>query len=201
MINSLRACLLALCLCLSARATTVIAPSFDELVQASELVFRGRVTALKSDWTGEGENRRIATWVTFAVERTLRGTTEAEITLEFLGGEVEGRRLRLAGFPAFEVGERGVFFVENRSGRVCPLMRLRHGRYRILEEKTDEAVKERIVRDDYSALHAVEGVVAPLGEPGGPQVAALATALTLENFEAAILTRSAQLPSAASAQR
>lgn len=200
MLNYLRACIVALCLCFSAQATTVIAPSFDELVQQSELVFRGRVTSLKSAWTGEGESRRIATWVNFAVERTLRGTTDKEITLEFIGGEVEGRRLRLAGFPAFEVGERGVFFVENRTGRVCPLMRLRHGRYRVVEENEGTEVKERILRDDYSALRSVEGVATPLGEHSGPQVAAYAMALTLENFETAVLARSAQLPSPSAAQ-
>jgi hypothetical protein len=118
----------------TSRATTVVPPSFDELVRESELIFRGRVTAVKSDWSGEGKGRAPATWVTFAVERTLRGSAGDTLTLEYLGGEVGPKRLVLAGWPQFAVGDRGVFFVENREGRGGPLMRLRHGKYRVVSE-------------------------------------------------------------------
>lgn len=187
------------------RATTVVPPSFDELVQESELIFRGRVTAVKSDWSGEGKGRAPATWVTFAVERTLRGSAGETITLEFMGGEVGQKRLVLAGWPQFAVGDRGVFFVENREGRVCPIMRLRHGKYRIVSEGAGAGVAEgeRVLRDDGTPLRAVAEVGTVLGEAAaaGPArasaqatVGAGAGGLTLGEFEAQIAVRSAELP-------
>jgi len=197
------------------RATTVVPPSFDELVRDSELIFRGRVTAVKSDWSGEGKRRAPATWVTFAVERTLRGSVGETITLEFMGGEVGQKRLVLAGWPKFAVGDRGVFFVENREGRVCPLMRLRHGKYRIVgeggggsagaranaEAQGGAVGDERVWRDDGTPLRAVAEVGAVLGEraPAGavPTAAAAGAGnggLTVAEFEAQIAARSAQLP-------
>ncbi|MCX6953539.1 MAG: hypothetical protein NTV51_15420 [Verrucomicrobia bacterium] len=175
-----------------ARATTVVPPSFDELVQASELVFRGRVTAVKSDWAGEGKARHLATWVTFAVERTLRGSAGGEITLEFMGGESGAKRLVLAGWPQFAVGDRGVFFVEQRLGRVCPLMRLRHGKYRIVGEAG--TASERVMRDDGTPLKSATDVSAPLVETSGANRAVTSNeALSLRNFEAQIETRSSEL--------
>jgi hypothetical protein len=195
------------------RATTVMAPSFDELVRESELIFRGRVTAVKSDWSGEGKGRAMATWVTFTVERTLRGNVAETITLEFMGGEVGQKRLVLAGWPKFEVGDRGVFFVENREGRVCPLMRLRHGKYRIVSESDNggavagtagaAAGVERVLRDDGTPLRVVAEVSAALGENvAGESVLGAAvnmasegrSALTLVDFEAQVTARSAALP-------
>lgn len=190
----------------TAGATTVVPPSFDELVRESELIFRGRVTAVKSDWSGEGKGRAPATWVTFAVERTLRGSAGETITLEFMGGEVGQKRLVLAGWPKFEVGDRGVFFVENREGRVCPLMRLRHGKYRIVSESGNgsavAAGVERVWRDDGVPLRAVTEVGAALGErvPAGAvpgTVAAVGAGnggLTLAEFETQIAARSVELP-------
>src|SRR2546425_469890 len=37
-----------------ALATTVIPPSFDDLVGRAEMIFQGTVTDVRSEWTGEG---------------------------------------------------------------------------------------------------------------------------------------------------
>ena len=36
----------------SVRATTVIPPTFDQLVSDAELIFEGTVTDTRSEWTG-----------------------------------------------------------------------------------------------------------------------------------------------------
>ena len=41
----------------SVRATTVIPPTFDELVGQAEVIFEGTVTNVKSEWVGEGAER------------------------------------------------------------------------------------------------------------------------------------------------
>ncbi len=178
----------------AARATTVIPPNFDELVRESELIVRARVTAVKSVWRQSGARPVIATEVTFAIERTLRGTVGETLTLEFLGGVIGDKELRLAGWPRFEVGDRGVFFVEDRMGRACPLMRLGHGRYRIGAETG--STTERVLRDDRSPLRSVQEITAPLAETNRPRRSAssLADALTLPEFEARIVERSSALP-------
>ncbi len=177
----------------AARATTVIPPTFDSLVDDAELVFRGRVIATKSDWSGTGPKRRIATWVTFAVERTLRGEAEPTLTLEFAGGEVDGRRLDVAGWPRFAVGDHGVFFVENRRARLCPLKGVRHGRYRIVADPGTG--REHVLRDDYSPLRMPAEVGRPLAaQSAAPAAAAPGAGLALVQFESLVTARSAQVP-------
>lgn len=191
----IRYILIGFTLGLLAHATTVVPPSFEQLVGRSEAIFRGRVTAVTAGWSGEGGARRIATRVTFAVERALRGTVGDSLTLEFIGGQIGDRRLVVAGTPQFVVGERGVFFVENRTARLCPLLRFGHGRYRITTGEADGI--ERIARDDRSPLAAVEAVREPLAEADATvRSAQVAGGMTVADFEQAILERAAGQPGA-----
>jgi len=57
----------------AANATTVIPPTFDELVTRAETIFEGTVTGMRSEWTGEGANRHIVTYVTFKIEDAIKG--------------------------------------------------------------------------------------------------------------------------------
>jgi hypothetical protein len=196
--KTLRLLAAILCVIAVARGTTVIPPTFDELVRDAELIVRGRVTALRSGWSGTaaGSKPRIATWVTITVERVLRGEAGATLTLEFIGGEVGERRLDVAGWPRFAAGERGIFFVENRQARMCPLVRLRHGRYRIIGDGP-AASAGRVVRDDYSPVEPATDVAVPLAERSEPvRAAAAGSAMSLADFEARIAARAAALPAA-----
>ena len=49
----------------------------EELVERSASVVRSRVSAVRCEWRGEGETRRIVTVVTFAIDETIVGTTAA----------------------------------------------------------------------------------------------------------------------------
>ena len=55
------------------QATTVIPPTFDDLVTKAEIIFQGAVTDVKSQWIGEGAERRIVTFVTFKVDDSIKG--------------------------------------------------------------------------------------------------------------------------------
>jgi len=116
----------------------------------------------------------------------------ATLTLEFIGGERDGRRFGIAGLPKFTSGERGVFFVENRDGRLCPLMRLRHVRYRVAPDSADGT--ERITRDDHSALREPAAVREPLADENAPRAASAGEGMTLVEFERAISARVQQAP-------
>lgn len=171
-----------------ARATTVVPPSFDELVASSELIFRGQVRAIEV--SAEGPRQTIVTHVTFAIERTLRGDPRDTITLHFLGGTFGDRELVFAGSPKFTLGEQGYFFVENGRSRVCPLMRLGHGRYRLLAAPQNAG---QITRDDFTPLRNVAEVALPLGEraelPGTAD-----EGMSVVAFEAAISQQSSLTP-------
>ncbi len=179
---------LGLVLACAARATTVVPPNFDELVHGSELIFRGRVKSVESQWRGDGAERRIATVVAFEVDATIKGEAPAVLTLEFIGGQIGRRRLEIVGLPQFAAGEHGVFFVERREGRICPIARLRHGRYRIVTPPGGDA--PRVLRDDGTPLSGVVAVREPFHEVAAPARAAqVADAMTLAGFEAEIASR------------
>jgi hypothetical protein len=148
-------------------ATTVIAPDFPQLVAEADAIYRGRVTAV--------EARRVAppaggsvikTFVTVAVSRTLKGSDEKEITLEFLGGQIGDEIVEVSGVPKFTVGQHGILFVQQNGRQFCPLVRLGHGRYRILRDATSQ--REYVAREN--------GV--PLGDVGEVELPLAATPLT-----------------------
>jgi len=178
----------AVCVAVTVRATSVVPPTFDELVAGSSLVFRGEVTGVRVGYSGEAGQRHPATFVTFSVERVLKGSAEGPLTLEFMGGEVAGHRLLIAGLPRFVPGERGVFFIEDRAGRLCPVLRLRHGRYRLVKDAATG--HERVARDDGSPLVAATDVQAALGGAEEPRVAAMsADGMELGAFEQAVIAQ------------
>ena len=195
--NPVKFALVSILFWAAAHATSVRPPIFDELVGDSELIFRGRVTEVQTGWEGEATQRHIVTCVTFQVDRTLKGTAPAALTLTFMGGQIDGHRLEIVGQPRFAVGERGVYFVENRGGRLCPLVRLRHGRYRVVaDEKT---ATERIARDDFTPLLVVAQVSDPLPDSTVSRRAQSDGAgLTLTEFEDRITERAKDLPAAGS---
>src|SRR5687768_1244956 len=73
-----------------AHATTVVPPSFPELVAEADGIYRGRVTSIQARRVPlpEGDGSVIKTFVTFTVERVLKGPEQAQLTLEFLGGTI-----------------------------------------------------------------------------------------------------------------
>ncbi len=178
--------LLLLLVAAPASATTVKPPAFAELVAEAATIFRGEVTQVATAVVEERGERPIVTRVTFRVERMLKGEAADTISLEFLGGAVGRRRLHVHGQPAFAVGERGVYFVEATTGRLCPLVRLRHGRYRVRSDPAGGA--ERVLRDDYSPVVAPEAVQGAL-EDGrrAPLALDVGTAQTLAQFEDAVV--------------
>jgi hypothetical protein len=174
-----------------ARGTSVIPPSFAELVGDADAIYRGRVAAVESRWVAQsdGQGNVIKTFVTLAVERVLKGGERATVTLEFLGGTVGTDSMSVSGMPTFKVGEREIVFVQKNGVQFCPLVALMHGRYRVL--KDDVTAREHVARDDGLPLTAVAEVESPmvtLPEPvrAATAASARARALTPDAFEASI---------------
>ena len=120
---------------LSTQATTVIPPSFDELVDQAQIIFQGTVTDAQSQWAGEGGNRRIVTYVTFKVDEAIKGEPGATYTIRMLGGTVDGETMEVTDAPKFKVGDRDIVFVENNGSQFIPLVGIMHGRYKVAKDK------------------------------------------------------------------
>ena len=61
-------------------ATSVIAPTFNELVDGSREIFVGKTLSRSSQWVDTRDGRAIVTLITFAVEESLkRGSTNADL--------------------------------------------------------------------------------------------------------------------------
>jgi hypothetical protein len=183
--------LLLLMLAPSLRATSVVPPSFPELVAEADAIYRGQVTAVKArrvDRT-DGEGSVIKTFVTFAVERVLKGPEEKEVTLEFLGGTIGDESMIVTGMPKFNVGARDIVFVQKNGVQFCPLVALMHGRYRVLRDEA--TAKEHIARDNGVPLTSTAEVELPITTLPTPVRAASGAsaaerALTPDAFEASI---------------
>ena len=128
-------CLIIAC---TALATTVIPPSFDDLVARAEMIFQGTVTDVRSEWTGEGAQRHIMSYVTLKVEDAIKGTPGSTVTLRMLGGTVGGETMEVADAPKFKVGDRDILFLENNGTQFVPLVGIMHGRFRVEKDTTGQ---------------------------------------------------------------
>ena len=137
-----------------ARAISVIAPSFPELVAEAEFVARGVVTDVHTEEFDSPDGRGIRTLITLRVERALKGTPGDSVTLSILGGTYGRRTLSIPGLPRFQVGQRQIVFVAQNGRTFCPLVRIGHGRYHV---RTDAATgRDYIARDNDAPLTSTD---------------------------------------------
>lgn len=86
-----------------------------------------------SEFAGVPPESPILTEVVFESLTVLKGNDPgATIAYRFAGGKVGERRLRIAGMPEFEVGERYVLFAAPALDTLCPIVGWWQGRYRVL---------------------------------------------------------------------
>jgi hypothetical protein len=161
-----------------ARATSVIPPTFDQLVADAEVIFQGSVTEVKSQWAGEGGQRHIVSYVTFKVEDALKGNPGETYTIRMLGGTVDGESMGVSDAPTFNVGDKQILFVENNGSQFIPLVGIMYGQFRV---QPDESGKEIVTSNDGHPIKNVarlgkEDANAPSAEPN----------LTAADFKAAI---------------
>ena len=92
-------------------ATSVREVSMDELLQQSQFVFEGTVTAIEAR---QNSQRRIHTYVTFEITDIIKGEYSGNIiTLRFLGGTVDDVTMVVSDMQLPQEGEHGIYFVES----------------------------------------------------------------------------------------
>jgi hypothetical protein len=148
----------------SARATTVIPPTFDELVGQADVIFQGDVTNMKSEWVGEGGQRHIVSYVTFKVEEVLKGTPGSSYTIRMLGGTVAGETMGVTDAPKFNRGDKDILFVQNNGSQFIPLVGIMHGRFHVRKNQAGEDVvtdhEDQAVKNVARFGRATSGVAA-----------------------------------------
>jgi hypothetical protein len=167
----------------TARATTVIPPTFDQLVNDAEMIFEGTVSSMHSEWAGQGSERHIVTYVTFKVEDPIKGALGVECTLRMFGGTIDGQTIEVADAPRFKLGDRDILFVEHNGTQFIPLVGIMHGRFHV---QTDATGLENIAKDNGAPLAQVK----KLGQDESAAVAG--KALSKVEFKAAIRQKLAE---------
>ena len=172
-------------------ASTVIPPTFSELISNASEVFVGRVESRESRWLTLHGRLAIFTDVTFRVEESLKGVHQQRTTLRFRGGTVGDVTLSVSDMPQFEVGDRDLIFVENRDA-VSPLLGFMHGRFKI--QRDPSTGTDRVATHDGRPLASTAslGRASADSQTAGPQAAAPpagARGLSLSEFRAEIRTR------------
>ena len=143
---------------------------FEELVTESGLVFEGRVVGESSRVTDDGQD--VVTDVEFQVTNVLKGAGPGpRVTLTFSGGTVGDLALVVHGSERPQVGETGVYFVEDPSRRqVHPLFGWSQGHFRTREDAGTGEVQ--MLTRDGRAISAIRVVASPNTPTGGDSMAA-----------------------------
>jgi hypothetical protein len=103
-----------------AEALTVVPVDVPTQVDRAELIFVGTVVEVKSVPVKDGSTAY--TYVTFAVEETLKGAASGPtLTLRFYGGQAGGYVYEIAGAPKFKEGGKHLLFVEANERYMIPL--------------------------------------------------------------------------------
>jgi hypothetical protein len=179
--------------CSVVRATSVIAPDFDELVGEANYVVRAVVKSAVGEKRVMPDGAKVIfTRVELDVREVVAGTPPSPLVLEVMGGRVGDREMMISGAPRFNVGEESILFVQGNGQQIFPLVRMMHGFYRIQKDADGRAI---VVRSNGAPLYQVSDVSRSPDDRS--RSASGAKALSAEDFVAQIRTRSAQIHSRA----
>jgi hypothetical protein len=137
-------------LCVFTRGTTVIQPTFEQLVDNASQVLVVEALASECHWRTNAKGALIFTTLQFRSEEVLKGKSDAELELSFLGGTIGADTLDVHGVPHFTPGSRYILFVSSNRTEVCPLVGMFHGNFRLIKDAVTG--EETISRHDGSPV-------------------------------------------------
>jgi hypothetical protein len=143
----------------TARATTVIAPSFDQMVDTSDYIVRATVKSITSEWRTGSEQRYIASRVELEVLEVIKGSPPSPLVLDLVGGRVGDQELTIQGAPRFIVGQQHILFVKGNGRQIIPLVGMMHGKYDVRRDK--RTGREEILRFNGQPLYHEQEVSLP----------------------------------------
>lgn len=177
-------------------ATTVVPPTFEQLVGQADYIVRAKVKSVTAEWRSEGANRHIITKVELDVEEVISGNPPQPLVLEMLGGKVGDQEMKVEGAPHFNVGDEDILFVHGNGKQYTPLVALMHGRYPILHDAATG--RAYVAREGRKPLYSEQDVSQPLETQATTQqksTRASIAPLSPEEFISRIKATRANLPS------
>ncbi len=90
----------------------MVALETADLTRGADVVVRGRVSAVTAQWIEDG--KRIVTRSTISVGEYVKGAGTSVVTVEQLGGEVDGVGLRVSDTVYLKAGDEVVLFLKQR---------------------------------------------------------------------------------------
>jgi hypothetical protein len=151
-------------------ATSVREVSMDEMLQQSQVVFEGTVSAIEAS---QNTQKRIHTYVTFEVTDIIKGEYHGNtITLRFLGGTVGDVTMEVSDMRLPQEGEHGIYFVESLERfQVNPLYGWSQGHFIVNRDHTGN---ERVMTNGKLPITGVMGhMLNELITPGKEHIQAL----------------------------
>lgn len=164
---------------LSTWATTVIQPTFGEMVASADYIVRAEVISVTSSWRDNpskpGE-RYIGSKIALAVREVIKGTPPQPLVLDTVGGRVGDDELVIDGAPKLAAGDECILFVRGNGQTIFPIVGLMHGYFPVYRDTVTR--RASVLRFNGQPLRSEQEL-----EPGAPAVANAKTpALTPEVF-------------------
>ncbi len=118
-----------------AKATSILKLSFDCVCQGAELIFEGRVVSKET--RPSPIDGKPFTYFIFQIIEVIKGSyAGSTVELGFMGGELDGFTLKVSGMQMPEIGERGIYFVENLSvQQIHPLCGWQQGHCLVISDE------------------------------------------------------------------
>lgn len=169
----------------------------DRMLTGSTLVLQGTIVSQRVD---QGNNNQVNTILTLNITDIIKGSWEQDtIDISFLGGSLNGLTLQVGGQHIPELGQEGVFFIENPLRKqVNPLYGWEQGLFVV---ETDPSSGEKVVQTaSKQAITDIKFLPTPAsqtlnistGVASGVQIqqaSELKTPYTLNQFKSALRSR------------
>jgi len=138
---------LTLLLCAPAHGLSVVARSFDELVERADLVLAGTVKEVHSQFDDDGlDQNTIFSYVTLTDLEVVKGrVTTSDYVLRVPGGVVGRFAQDYPGIPLFQTGQNYLLFIRGNHRDFFPVVGVDQGVFRILTNARGQRV---VIRDD-----------------------------------------------------
>lgn len=148
------------CFSATARASTFIIPTDDELVIGARAIVRGKVVSVSGQM--DEQSGRIFTYVGLRVQEVLKGQiADREIVVKEEGGQVGGVGSIVWGTPRFKRGERVLLYLDTWRDGSLRVYQMFLGKFRIIEDTPNgQSVVVRDVPDANTIAFAQEGAQA-----------------------------------------
>jgi hypothetical protein len=165
-VKALAAAALSLLLPIAAHASLARAATFDDKVENAAAILVGKCVKQRADW--DPDHRWILTYSTFTVEKSLKGSSQPEVTVVTPGGVVGGIHQDTIGMPAFREGNDNVLFIRNTAAGPTVLY-FEQGAYDVVRNDKGDRIVQPVASDAVHIDTQRGMAVAPEGPRPLPQ--------------------------------